>query len=69
MDGKIFLKDEATIGRLLYQIAELQASLDDATKFLRDGDFPANAEDIYNVLDHGRDGLLTVVWNRADREA
>ena len=68
-DGKTFLKDEVTIGRRLYQVSELQGILDDAVKFLKDGDFPTNAEDVYNVLDHGRDGLLTVVWNRADQEA
>ncbi len=68
-DGKTFLKDEATISRRLYQVSMLQAVLDDAVKFLHDGDFPASAEDIYNVLDHGRDGLLTVIWNRADQEA
>ena len=68
-DGKTYLKDEATVSRRLYQVSELQTVLDDAVKFLHDGDFPANAEDVYNVLDHGRDGLLTVVWNRADQEA
>lgn len=68
-DGRTYLKDEATIARRLNQVSELQVVLDDAVKFLHDGDFPANAEDVYNVLDHGRDGLLTVVWNRADQEA
>ncbi len=68
-DDKTYLKDEATISRRLYQVSELQGVLDDAVKFLHDGDFPAKAEDVFNVLDHGRDGLLTVVWNRADQEA
>ncbi len=68
-DGKSFLKDEAAVAMRLHQVSELQGVLDDAVKFLKDGDFPGKAEDVYNVLDHGRDGLLTVVWSRADQEA
>ncbi len=68
-DGKTFLKDESAISFRLHQVSELQNVLDDAAKFLKESDFPDKAEDIYNVLDDGREGLLTVVWNRADREA
>ena len=68
-DGKTLLQDERTISIRTAQIAELQSALNDCAAFLRENDFPRSEDDIFDVLEHGRDGLRAVVWRRADREA
>lgn len=68
-DGEVLLRDDHAIGVRNTQIGELQIVLDECVAFLHDGDFPASVDDVLEVLEHGRDGLLAVVWNRADREA
>ena len=68
-NGEIRLRDDRTIGTLCSRIGELQIILDDCADFLRTDDFPATEDDIFEVLNHGRNGLLAVVWKRADREA
>ena len=67
--GKTFLYDEANVNVRRHNVEKLQEVLDDAKRFLHDNDFPERKEDIFGVLDHGREGLLSIVWDRADREA
>ena len=68
-NGEMRLRDDNSIGTLVSRIGELQIILDDCAVFLRTNDFPASEDDIFEVLHHGRNGLLTVVWKRADQEA
>jgi hypothetical protein len=68
-NDEVRLRDDQTIQIRNAQIGELQIVLDDCVDFLRDGDFPNSPDDVFEVLDRGRDGLLNVVWNRADQEA
>lgn len=68
-DKKTYIRDTYTAGRAEIQVSQMQAVIDDCQKFLHSGKFPESLEDILEVLDEGREGLLVIIWNRADRQA
>ena len=69
VEGKLYLCNPTLAERRRQQIPEFVAVLNDARSFLKDGEFPDDIDSVFEILDRGRDGLLNIIWSRADAEA